>query len=106
MDASKPRSEPSRRRPVEVDLDETVGALFRRLGALQGFSVQDAAQVPAGREAGQLEGDLSLADLATFPLDAADQCFGEIAIALVDLIDERPEARELLRGRTFTRALQ
>jgi len=37
---------------------------------------------------------------------AADRCFGEIAIALVDLIEERPEARELLRGRTFTRTLQ
>ena len=106
MDASNPSSEPAHRLPVEAELDEAVRALFQRLGPLQGFSVQDAARVPVSREAGQLEGDLSLADIATFPLDAADKCFGEIAIALVDLIDERPEARDLLRGRTFIRTLQ
>ena len=106
MDASGNRSEAARPPQAEADLNETVRTLFQRLGPLQGFSVQDAARVPGSREAGQLEGDLSLADIATFPLDAADECFGEIAIALVDLLDERPEARELLRGRTFTRTLQ
>jgi len=88
------------------EVDETVRGLFRRLPGLQGFSVLNAAETPADREAGQLEGDLSLADIATCPPSAAERCFGEIAIALVDLIDERPEAREFLRGRTFTRTLQ
>lgn len=88
------------------DVDETVRTLFRRLPGLQGFSVLNAAEAPADREAGQLEGDLSLADIATFPPSSAGDCFGDIAIALVDLIDELPEARELLRGRTFTRTRQ
>jgi hypothetical protein len=87
-------------------IEAAVRALFQRLPGLQGFSVMDAARVPADREAGQLEGDLSLADLATCPPSAADRCFGEIALALIDLIDERPETRALLRGRTFTRILQ
>jgi hypothetical protein len=103
MNTSKTRGEAGPRPQAEADLSDTVQAIFRRLGALQGFSVQDAARVPASREAGQLEGDLSLADIATFPVSAADACFGEIAISLIDLLDERPEARELLRGRTFTR---
>jgi hypothetical protein len=30
---------------------------------------------------------------------------GEIAVALVDLMDDEPAARELLRGRTFARTL-
>src|SRR5579862_4103890 len=105
MNTSRLKGASGPRRQVEADLDETVRGLFGRLRALQGFSVQESVAVPAAREAGQLKGDLSLADITTFPLGAADECFGEIAIALVDLMDERPEARALLRGRTFARSV-
>ena len=85
-------------------VDETVSALFQRLRGLSGFSVIDAGSMAKDREAGQLEGDLCLADITTDPGYAYDY-FGEIAIALIDLLEERPEARELLRGRTFARTL-
>ena len=89
---------------AESDLEETVGSLFRRLRGLNGFSVIDAGSMAKDREAGQLEGDLCLADITTDPGYAYDY-FGDIAIALIDLLEERPEARELLRGRTFARTL-
>lgn len=103
MNTSRHKSQSVRSLQTDAQIDAAVRALFQRLPGLQGFSVADSASVPADREAGQLEGDLSLADLTTCPPSAADRCFGEIAIALVDLLDERPEARALLRGRTFAR---
>jgi hypothetical protein len=89
---------------AESELEEAVGGLFRRLRGLNGFTVMDAGSMAKDREAGQLEGDLSLADITTEPGYAYDY-FGDIAIALIDLLEERPEARELLRGRTFARTL-
>jgi hypothetical protein len=71
-----------------------VDALFRRLPSLVGFSVQEA------------QCELVLADVETDPWPARSQAlFGEIALALLDLMDEEPAARELLRGRTFARTL-
>ena len=35
----------------------------------------------------------------------SEQLLGHIAAALLELIDEQPEAVELLRGRTFARTL-
>ena len=37
--------------------------------------------------------------------NAADEALGEIAQTLLELIEERPEAAALLRGRTFARTL-
>jgi hypothetical protein len=93
---------------AEVDLKATVDALFRRWPALCGFSVADAHGLSDERVSGQLEGELCLADVGVYPsLGVAQpvELLGEIAVALLDLLDERPEARELLRGRTFTRIL-
>jgi len=66
-----------------------LAALFRRWPALLGFSVQDARETTSDREWVQLEHGLVLAD-----------------VGLDDwMIDERAEARALLRGRTFARTL-
>jgi hypothetical protein len=88
-------------------IDEAMRLLFARLSGLNGFSVIDAASMVGEREAGQLQGDLSLADITVSPdFDAAnDDYFGDIAVVLIDLLEERPEARALLRGRTFARTL-
>ena len=44
--------------------------------------------------------------LACHPAREGEQAaLGEIARTLLELIDERPEAAELLRGRTFARTL-
>ena len=99
MNTSRLRSARAAPSPAQAGVDEAVRTLFDALPRLQGFSVQDAARVSGGREAGQLEGDLSLADIEVYPLStsARDACFGEIAIAFCDLLEECPEARELLR---------
>jgi hypothetical protein len=97
-----------RMKSVQAEIDALLDHLFRDAPALVGFSVLDAAALEEGREAGQLQDDLYLADLATAPWlgdEPEDRLFGEIAVALIDFMDERPEARELLRGRTFARTL-
>jgi hypothetical protein len=94
--------------PVQADLETAVGALFQRCPTLCGFSIQALPGLTSDRAAAQLETDLFLADVGIYPSSGQAQSeglLGEIALALLGLIDERPEARELLRGRTFTRTL-
>ena len=76
-------------------LAAVVDSLFRRWPALVGFSVQEAH-----------ERELVLTDVATSPWLAhtQDLC-GEIAVAMLDLIDDEPATRDLVLGRTFTRTL-
>jgi hypothetical protein len=75
-------------------IDTTVNEIFAAWPELQGFSI------------GQLEGVLSLEDVAADPWGAhAEELPRQIAAVLAELIDERPEAAELLRGRTFARTL-
>lgn len=91
---------------LETDVETAVDRVFSVYPELAGFSVQEAGSVPRDREAGQLERTLCLADLGVLPGGAGpDEIFGGVAVMLLDLIDERPEARELLRGRTFARTL-
>lgn len=47
-----------------------------------------------------------LTNIETFPGTVPPgELVGEIALPLIELMDEQPEARELLRGRTFARRL-
>jgi hypothetical protein len=74
--------------------DERMARLFERLPMLSGFWVHE---------------DLSAADvwLDTWPgWDPSAQVAEEVSRVLEDLVDERPEAAELLRGRTVARSLQ
>lgn len=88
---------------AEPDVDETVRGLFRRFRGLAGFSVIDDAAMTDGRVGDRLEGNLYLVDIQV-SRGCPNDYFGEIAVALVDLIDEHPEARALLRGRAFARS--
>lgn len=84
-----------RQRRSKVRLDATIGALFRRCPALCGFTVQHS-------------GGLSVGELTIEPWGghyARGAAAEEIVFALVGLIDECPEACELLGQRTFARAL-
>ncbi|OGA72608.1 MAG: hypothetical protein A3G81_21585 [Betaproteobacteria bacterium RIFCSPLOWO2_12_FULL_65_14] len=79
-----------------AELQATVSALFRRYPELYGFTVQD------------FEGRLVLAHMGVDPLfgdGASERLRGDVAEALLQFIDERPEALELLRDRTFARVL-
>lgn len=79
-----------------AELQATVSALFRRYPELHGFTVQD------------FEGRLVLAHVGVDPFvgeGASERVRGEVAETLLEFIDERPEALELLRDRTFARVL-
>jgi hypothetical protein len=93
---------------LEADLTARIEALFRRCPALCGFSVQDASMVTRERAVNHVEGDLFVADLACHPgIDRehfAMVC-EEVSHALLELVDEQPEAAGLLAGRTFARTL-
>jgi hypothetical protein len=83
-----------------------MAAIFDRWPALIGFSVQHHATLTAGREAAQVDAELSVADVAFHAWPGArTQAPGEeIAAALVELLEEHPAARKLLRGFAFARA--
>ena len=85
-----------------------VDEIFAACPELCGFSVQHAQDAHSLTCAGisePLEGDLRLADVETAPYAPSERLLGEIAVALLELIDEQPEALEELRGRTFARTL-
>jgi hypothetical protein len=92
---------------VEMRLEESIVSLFEDLPALCGFTVQDRAGLPDGGAA-TLNGGLFLTHIGLYPqpgIEVAKLICEEIREALVALIDERPEARLLLSGRTFARSL-
>lgn len=94
MDALLQGIQDPQRLRLEADLAARVAALFGRCPALCGFSVQ--------------ESDLALSTLTCYPLldrERADAVLSEVAEMLFELVDEEPEAAELLRGRTFARTL-
>jgi hypothetical protein len=76
---------------------------------LRGFTVEDGPQVSGERSRGYLDGDLYFSNVACYPSLEREQSVElceEISAVLLELIDERPEAVQLLRGRTFARSLQ
>ncbi len=93
---------------LESDLAARLETLFQRCPALHGFSVQPRASVTRERVVAGLQEDLFLADVvAHWPLsgEQAETLIEEISVALLELVDERPEVMALLRGRTFARTL-
>lgn len=75
-------------------VNATVNEIFANWPALHGFSV------------GELDGALSLDDVAVDPWGGdAEELPRHIAEALLELIDEEPDAVQFLRGRTFARSL-
>jgi hypothetical protein len=92
MKSTAQQPEDLRRRRSEAIVEEHIHALFRRIPMLVGFSLRQ---------------DLEVADVAfdTWPgYGVSPQVYEELVQALADLAEERPEAVELLRGRTFARA--
>jgi len=95
--------QPSR---FEADLEAGISALFCRCPTLCGFTVRDAANLSRDGLALEHVSKLFVTEVSVYPwsgLDAPGELCGEIVAALVQLIDECPGARELLRERTFAR---
>jgi hypothetical protein len=92
---------------LEAELAAIVKGLFDQWPELLGFSVQPA-EILNSRRSLQIEDELCIADFATHPWLTQEQRFDlrkEVAIALSELLEEVPAAREVLNRRTFTRTL-
>jgi hypothetical protein len=82
--------------------------LFHRWPALIGFSVQEVHGLSSDRQWVQLDDTLALADVGLYewiPHEEKLELLADMAQSLLELLDERDEAHELLRGRTFARTL-
>ena len=93
MKPSEQRQSDSQRQHTEAIVARHLHELFRRLPMLSGF---------------WLGPELELADVAVFDwpgYDPGRHLYEEVMQSLVDLAEERPEAVQLLRGRTFARTV-
>lgn len=74
-------------------IEARMATLFQRLPMLSGFSVHS-------------DFDRAEVWLDTWPgWDPSDEVAEEVLRVLQEIVDERPENAELLRGRTFARSL-
>jgi hypothetical protein len=106
MTAVRSETPLAERETMIVDLVTRITALFARLPMLSGFSVQDRSTLTAEREAAPLDIELSIADVSvhTWPgFPSTGGVAAEIVAALLELLEEHPAARGLLRGYTFAR---
>ena len=100
------RIEALQHRRFEADLAAGINALFRRCPTLCGFSVRDTANLSRDGLRLQHVSALFVTEVSVYPLislEAPREVCHEIAAALAELIDERPETCELLGERTFAR---
>ena len=77
--------------PLLQEVQDVVNTLFQRYPTLCGFAVKD---------------DMSFSNVACHPAlanEEAEMLCEEISATLHELMEERPEAAELLRGRTLAR---
>ena len=93
MKTSEQRQSEALRQHTEAIVARHLHELFRRLPMLSGF---------------WLRPDLEVDELCVFAwpgYTAGRDLYEEVMQSLVDLAEERPEAVQLLRGRTFARAV-
>ena len=92
MKISEQRLNETRRQRTEAIVATHMDELFRRLPMLSGF---------------WLRPDLEVAELSVSWPDctAGTELYDEVMQSLVDLAEVRPEAVQLMRGRTFARAV-
>lgn len=106
MKTQEHRIEDPRHSRFEADLEASINALFCRCLTLCGFSVGDAAKQSRDRLALEHVSELFVSEISVYPMSglrAPEELCNEIVATLVALIDECPEACELLRERTFAR---
>jgi len=87
---------------------ERIEAVFMRCPELYRFSVRDRAGLPDHIDPTKLEGELFIFEIALAPrLGKAqyDEVYDTIAAAITGAVSSWPEAKDLLRGKTFVRYL-
>jgi len=93
MKSSEQRLSEARRQHTEAIVARHVCQLFQRLPMLSGF---------------WLRPDLKVAELSVFTwpgYTAGQDLYAEVMQSLVELAEESPEVVQLMRGRTFARAV-
>ena len=93
MKTSEQRVSETRRQHAEAVIARHLCQLFRRLPMLCGFWLRPNLQVQ-GVSVLSSSGGTTRAEL-----------YEQIAQSVVDLTDEHPDAAQLIRGRTFARAV-
>jgi hypothetical protein len=95
-------------RRVEASIVSEIQTLFNHFPDLAGFSVVDRSGLPDDIDPSGREQQLFIGDIGFCP-PVSDSEHGnacnEICDVLSDIVSERPEAFEILRGRTFSRIL-
>ena len=93
---------------IEAQVLERIEAVFVRCPELFRFSVRDRAGLPDHIDPTRLEGELFIFEIALAPRLGKrqyDEVYDTIAMAISGAVSSWPEAKELLRGKTFVRYL-
>ncbi len=95
-------------RRAEEEVRTRINGVFRRCPELTGFWIRDRNPVHDGDEQGDVVVQLVVSDMGlSAPLapEEIDKLYNLIGAVICDLLSEREDAAEWLRGRTFARAL-
>ena len=93
---------------AEAELEVWVARLFARRPELWRFTVRDRSMLPDHLDPTTLSGEFFIFEIGLSPRLGKDQyneIYDEIARAITAAVAAQPEARKLLPGRTFMRAL-
>lgn len=93
---------------IEAELEARVARLFARRPELWRFTVRDRSGLPDHLDPTSLAGELFIFEIGLSPrLGKAhyNEVYDDIARAITAAVAARPEAKRLLPGRTFVRAL-
>jgi hypothetical protein len=94
--------------PVESELEGRVARLFARRPDLWRFTVRDRTMLPDHLDPTTLSGEFFIFEIGLSPRLGTDQyneVYDAISRAIAAAVAARPEAKRLLPGRTFMRAL-
>ena len=90
------------------ELEAKLRAVFVRCPELHRFVVQDKAGLADHIDRANLDGELFITQITLYPRRGTrqyDEVYADIARAVTQLVAELPEALQLLRGKSFVRAL-
>jgi hypothetical protein len=93
---------------AETELEGRVARLFAQRPELWRFTVRDRSGLPDHLDPTMLKGELFIFEIGLSPRLGTNQyneVYDDIARAIAAAVAARPEARRLLPGRTFMRAL-
>ena len=94
--------------PIESELEGRVARLFARRPELWRFTVRDRSMLPDHLDPTTLSGEFFIFEIGLSPrLGKAqyNEVYDDISRAITAAVAARPEAKRLLPGRTFRRAL-